>query len=29
MKVDRPFTVILADATGAVIFMGDVLDPQP
>jgi serpin B len=29
MKVNRPFTVILADATGAVIFMGDVLDPQP
>lgn len=29
MIVNRPFTVILADATGAVIFMGDVLDPQP
>ena len=28
MKVDRPFTVILADATGAILFMGDVLDPQ-
>ncbi len=29
MIVNRPFTVILADATGAVIFMGNVLDPQP
>lgn len=29
MIVNRPFTLVLADATGAVIFMGDVLDPQP
>jgi serpin B len=29
MMVNRPFTVILADATGAVIFMGNVLDPMP
>jgi serine protease inhibitor len=29
MIVNRPFTVILADATGAVIFMGHVLDPLP
>jgi serine protease inhibitor len=29
MIVNRPFTVILADATGAVIFMGQVLDPLP
>ncbi len=28
MKVNRPFTVILADATGAILFMGDVQDPQ-
>jgi serpin B len=29
MIVNRPFTLILADASGAVIFMGDVIDPQP
>jgi serine protease inhibitor len=29
MIVNRPFTLILADASGAVIFMGDVLDPMP
>jgi serpin B len=29
MIVNRPFTLVLADATGAVIFMGNVLDPQP
>lgn len=29
MKVDHPFKLILADASGAILFMGDIIDPMP